>query len=242
MADARLRALERAAADGGEREEINLLRERMRLGVISRGRVGLAAYCGSSRAREALGLADPPPHSHRFDLMTGVPHEQAWPHCGCSADGRTICAAHGPTALLEDFVTGLFAWGEESQVRAGLAVAKTVRDHLVFGTKVPALLGDVKRRVNVGIQAITDWLDCPCDEHWEACRKAEAEIAGQGCGWMRRPLAMILGTKEWEHNGAYTPLMHLIDACHYAVTRGANVPERTLRDAICRDLIKWALS
>ncbi len=90
MSDLRLRQLEREA-HADPQVEVMLLRVRMRGGDISRERVELAAYCGSSVAQRALGNEWPPAPVAWWD-----PKSCYW-------------------------LSGLKQWGNAAQIRAAVA-------------------------------------------------------------------------------------------------------------------------
>ena len=113
MSDERLRALERKWRETSSVEhEAAYLRERLRLELICRGRVGLAAYCGHQAAKTALGDSAPPqPEAlrwwQRITLDRGRRELHRWLD-GLEPFGYEACqeALGAAIDLLDDVSTG----------------------------------------------------------------------------------------------------------------------------------------
>ncbi len=118
--DERLRALERAAAAGGEQDRARWLAERVRTGELPAARLVLAAHTGDPAARAALG-PEAPAHLELADVWRAAGAEEQ--HAGRRARVAERRYVRGWCAELATF-------GVEPLVRAAYAAARRVEGHL----------------------------------------------------------------------------------------------------------------
>jgi hypothetical protein len=148
VADARLRALSRAADQGDVEARARLLALRLRTGDLERAALEVAAYVGDPAARLVLGPEAP-------DLPTVAI--------------RSARAA--PELNQRRWITGLRAYGKPWLVRAALAVA-----HDRAGAWAEWDAADERPRR--ALDSAAEWLACPCDEHVRAADVAHHAALG----------------------------------------------------------------
>lgn len=124
---------------------------------------------------------------------------------------------------------GLERWGQLVMVRAAVAAARRVlrrwmNRHGQYAYEGNRTLYDCERDAICAIEAAEAWCDCPCKKHQEVWRLAsiEAMRATDTVLWLPRA----------------TQRSHDVDAIQAAVQL---FDEATIRAAICKALIKWAL-
>lgn len=136
MTDSKLRELERRWQETGSIEdEAAYLRERMRVGDLTRDQIALAAHCGHEAARLA---AEP---------AVGVLQRML------EAAGRVIQGGRVPS---------LKKWGPEAQARAALVIARrALEDHRTREVESPQTWSQSRAVVD----ALEAWARCPCKRH-----------------------------------------------------------------------------
>ena len=132
---------------------------------------------------------------------------------------------------LSDWLQGLERWGQLVMVRAAVAAARRVLKTLPRYEREPYICPMGGDRVNeespsalLAIEAAEAWRDCPCEEHQEVWRLAniEAMRATDTALWLPRA----------------TQRSHDVEAIQSAAQLTS---EDTIRAAICKTLIEWAL-
>lgn len=219
MSDARLRNATRAPV--GVEAKTRALHERMRAGVITRERVELAAYCGSEAARPVVGDG---------------PHEWAVASSGYSWFLSAIDCA--PLAIL---LRGLERWGHLVMVRAAREAAKVALEahckRHCGAQAPPRVAGNGGHRADCvevarAIEAVGAWLDCPCEEHRDACAAPRSYLTPSPF-WH-----LVYLVTEWQDGASRAAKASGVCAVEgFASIAG----EPTVRQAICTALVAWAL-
>jgi len=132
------------------------------------------------------------------------------------------------------FVTGLARWGQHVLARAACAAARVAHDR-----NTPARSECANRRYGAldcgcsdclagrAIEAAEAYRDCPCEEHREAWAQALLPAVPL---WTPAPFD-------------YVPEHHEGEASRSSIQAAARLAgEQPVREAICADLIRWAIS
>lgn len=152
MSDQSLRDAERRWAETGSvDDEVRVLVERVRHGMLLRERLEFAAACGHEAAARALHALSPAPASVVSRWMRGVTH-----------------LFRSSTEF-----GGLLRFGQPVVVRAAVAAARLAP---VPGAVAPA--ADVRGATSEALRATEAWLACPCAEHAEAALAAAQRVHG----------------------------------------------------------------
>ena len=159
MSDARLRTLERRAWESPTPEaQADLLRERVRLGLLDPERLRLAAYAGHEGARVlVIPKLRPPGHDDDTGPYLTIYHQIKF--------GDIPSAALG----LSHWLKGLASWGHEVMVRAAIAAARVAfaKESKRVDDSGSVILVRGRERVRRKIEAAEAWAACPCEEHRE---------------------------------------------------------------------------
>lgn len=187
MADHQLREAERALAerpdDPGCQEE--LLRQRLRAGVLHHQLLELAAYCGYPGA---LRLIQPDADwgPQQTDQEAGD-----CPRCGWYLVHRVGCA----NSMWDEWLNGLLRWEAHRAplravtyaARAGLRLLSEEGKLLPAGAPIDRQTATVL----VGwIDCAQAWLDCPCATHGDAWAKTYAAPLHRDFPWL--PITRML--------------------------------------------------
>jgi len=218
MTDHRLRTLERRYQAGEiPQDDPAWLRERLRSGELDRERVELAAYCGSEGA---LGLwrswDRSMPNHDTGKIANALYRVRKYGVSGCG---------------LPQWLQGLARWGNHVMARAALAAGRVALLKLPWLDSRPGADGG-SRYLSVlrALEAAEAWLECPCEEHREAALAHQGRPAGMGVdprpNWWWAPSLAIQGKPS---------ALRQIRECARIVT------EATVREAICADLVGFAL-
>lgn len=146
---------------------------------------------------------------------------------------------------LEAWIDGFHRWGMEARVRAALALCEhvSVQPKLVLDPLRGAgkRLGDPDTAL-LAVEAVRDWLRCPCEAHRKACWRA-ADNAG--CDY---PSAKRSGDPAW---GAYAQTSsataylvssgpgYEVSSGHEAEAARAVASDDALRRAVATALLPW---
>jgi len=250
MSDQHLRDLERRALQGELEATVELLRERIRCGLLIEERVRLAAHLGDKGAR----IVCPAPPTD------GIAHG-----CECPTPPGTFCIDHNLEAYLEG-ITSLDEWETGRQVacincshecRPGLlckgcmngclhgrvpetSTAEVMKRCAIAATSVVRHQGVVTwfdsgpvcerqhcRDNTEALLAAKAWLACPCDKHERACGALYDTVKQDSVWhWLLRSI-----------NGNWGL------AARKAIQAAAShTDQTTIREAIKKDVVSWLLS
>ncbi len=140
--------------------------------------------------------------------------------------GHAAFAARGDAGpdTAEAFVAGLAPWGREVCVRAGLAAFDRA-----FAATGPSKPG-------AGcVEALGDWVECPCEAHVRAVQAAHAELRGSGVEVAAVACLVWAVVSEQPQRSAWTASLALRPLTTVAV-------DADLLAAMRAELIGWALS
>ena len=234
MADADMRAAERAALEGGAQASARLLQKRVQAGQLERSKVKLAAYLGHEAAQlvepcdlhgPGSALVSPPLSGRRAGDRR---YAGACPRCVPHADMG--CWAKGVSRYLD----GREACGRAA-VAAGLRALPAVQRSGYAGGCPCTFLGCRQCRAHEVVQAARAWTDCPCDRHEAGCLDQLARIdmgALSLPAWAFEMLAIVAG------DAMALPEDRLPLALGGAVRLTS---ESAIRLAVRSALIPWAL-
>lgn len=180
MSDEKLRELERRWREtGAAQDEAALLRERVRVGVLPRRQLELAAYLGHPAAQEALGpsvFSEPP--AVGWSVGPGLSEEEM-----ARSDFRAL-------------LLGLDWWGVPALVRGLCVLARRALPD--FEAARPG-----ERRPHAFLEAAERWSGDPSSETLGALKAAQNEVAGAALEILDQPrtpevnrLLRVLGTIE----------------------------------------------
>lgn len=218
MTDSHLRELERRFKESGSVEdEVAYLLERVRLGELDRDMLELAAYCGHQASCQALG-----------DQVPRMPEK------------------------LKAWVEGLQVWNKETCVRAVIAVAQTCIS--IWAKRYPE-----ENRPQRAIASAIAWAMCPCEGHERAARTArDAAVEARAAG-LTEAVETDPELSSWDEGvearaadaaaGAAAWAALAAGSTSAAVAAGVAAVEvdayaalaNQVKQAICNDLIPWAL-
>lgn len=140
--------------------------------------IEVAAYLGDETALQACDLAVP---AREVALPPAGPQRRWWRRAAPST----------AAARLELWVRGLERWGSTTATIAGVAVAELLLP--LWSEGCPRF-----EQPNQAIRAIEAFLECPCEAHHEAGRRAalaacEADRSPAGPGYPLNALARLIG-------------------------------------------------
>jgi hypothetical protein len=261
VADGHLRELERAAAQGGLEAMVALFREKLRLGLLTADQILLGAYCGDEAARTVNGECPACEgglclHGHEdqavedgwADLVATGKYGQAccscrqfrpWPKRLPQFTRWLKVLERWDGALLRGALTAalvaLGTWEEQEEAAWDeLETERLLRLQRLGMRGTPASWpGDPLPRG--ALEAVQAYIDCPCDEHKEACAAAtHVDLIGAPTGeddWWRR-----VCTAVWMEDARTTwSLDAIVAACR--VSR-----ERVVRPLLKEHLATWVLN
>lgn len=228
MSDARLRRLERSAAEDPE-SAARALVERIRAGLISNDMVELAAYCGHGPARTAVWQPVP-------DWVT--PEHVL--------DGETTIGRQWSRPAFREWIERLLVRWNVSEVRtwAGVAAAWATLPWWEDTSVCGGAGHDPHPRE--AVYAATAWLDCPCHDHEEKLVEASlrAEDYPLGHSWWGRLAVLAVPENPAFISSvldSYDNALGFIGNALGFIQAAGHVGEKTVRGAVCKALINWAL-
>jgi hypothetical protein len=224
MSDTALRALERAAASGGDEARARLLTARVRAGSLTMDRVGLAAFAGNKSAQLACGCCCCPSIVNR--------RIDCWVH---SAD-------QFPPVCSVKWIHEVAVWGLDTVALVALVAA---REALGDWPDIKPEPGDATGEMCLQ-EAQEELRVIEAGEKWFADRSEENHRV-----WWTASNVVLYRDAEtpgagWDHFARVCLIpedapFNTVRFIKWAVQNGHSTLERTIRDRVSSELIAWAL-
>ncbi len=188
MSDATLRRLSRQAATGDVEAQARELLERVRSGSLSRERLELAAYCGSTQAREALGgaglvVTGKDGEGRTVDLFEAGPSVHRvhfWPWVEGLERWRRL---HAPVVAAVAAARFAAQRAERGQHYTDCPEPNTPRDHAC-----PLCVAAIDARARRAVEAAEAWCAQPCDRyHVEWANRSHNDRGWTAPKWLPCP-------------------------------------------------------